>query len=63
MRELLVGLLLVAAGVAGLLWQLEGSSSARASAAGPTLVCPLGAHGLPESTVSRELLPETSEWR
>jgi hypothetical protein len=62
-RDLLVGLLLVLAGMAGLLWQIEGPSSARASAAGPTLVCPLGSHGLPQDAVSRDLRLAGAGWR
>lgn len=60
MRDLLVGVLLVAAGAAGLAWQLEGPSSAGASTR-PALVCPLGSHGLPESPGSRDL--RLREWR
>ena len=62
MRDLLLGAVLVAAGAAGLAWQLEGPSSAGASNR-PALVCPLGSHGLPESPVARDLRLPGPGWR
>jgi len=51
-RDLLIGVLLVALGGAGALWQIEGPANARGSTR-PMLVCPLGGHGLEPAPLPR----------
>lgn len=59
MRDLAIGVLLAAAGLAGLAWQIEGPAEA-SGATRPILVCPLGSHGLAPAPFPRVASPSAA---